>query len=230
MDDFEQSRLQEGINTISMRLRMMEKGRIWLIQDGRNHFHEAKGRRVNQEEIKAFCLNSASIERIHQFLHPKSPLLSASLFAVFFPLLWLFVSARSLQLLRRDVLVFGYTKLKVLSPPQKLPRAKTSPERLTSFLSLPFRPNDSSPENCFSPSGNKNGSNTSEPDPFYSVAGGKGVEPLFTESESVVLPLNDPPVSCACAAPHSAAVTVIKWLGDKDSNLGSKIQNLASYH
>jgi hypothetical protein len=25
------------------------------------------------------------------------------------------------------------------------------------------------------------------------LAGGKGVEPLFTESESVVLPLNDPP-------------------------------------
>jgi len=25
-------------------------------------------------------------------------------------------------------------------------------------------------------------------------------------------------------------LTVIKWLGDKDSNLGSKIQNLASYH
>ena len=27
-----------------------------------------------------------------------------------------------------------------------------------------------------------------------SLAGGKGVEPLFTESESVVLPLNDPPI------------------------------------
>ena len=26
------------------------------------------------------------------------------------------------------------------------------------------------------------------------MAGGKGVEPLFTESESVVLPLNDPPI------------------------------------
>jgi hypothetical protein len=26
------------------------------------------------------------------------------------------------------------------------------------------------------------------------LAGGKGVEPLFTESESVVLPLNDPPI------------------------------------
>jgi len=25
-------------------------------------------------------------------------------------------------------------------------------------------------------------------------------------------------------------LTVTKWLGDKDSNLGSKIQNLASYH
>ena len=32
------------------------------------------------------------------------------------------------------------------------------------------------------------------------MAGGKGVEPLFTESESVVLPLNDPPV----VEPHSA--------------------------
>ena len=28
-----------------------------------------------------------------------------------------------------------------------------------------------------------------------SLAGGKGVEPLFTESESVVLPLNDPPTN-----------------------------------
>ncbi len=26
------------------------------------------------------------------------------------------------------------------------------------------------------------------------LAGGQGVEPLFTESESVVLPLNDPPM------------------------------------
>ena len=31
------------------------------------------------------------------------------------------------------------------------------------------------------------------------MAGGKGVEPLFTESESVVLPLNDPPIP----KPHS---------------------------
>ena len=30
---------------------------------------------------------------------------------------------------------------------------------------------------------------------FRSVAGGKGFEPLFTESESVVLPLNDPPIT-----------------------------------
>lgn len=28
---------------------------------------------------------------------------------------------------------------------------------------------------------------------FFKLAGGKGFEPLFTESESVVLPLNDPP-------------------------------------
>ena len=29
---------------------------------------------------------------------------------------------------------------------------------------------------------------------FYSLAGGPGFEPGFTESESVVLPLNDPPI------------------------------------
>ncbi len=28
----------------------------------------------------------------------------------------------------------------------------------------------------------------------YVLAGGRGVEPRFTESESVVLPLNDPPM------------------------------------
>ena len=118
------SMFQKGIKNISMRLWMMEKGRIWLIQDGRNHFHEAKGRRVNQEEIKAFCLNSASIERIHQFLHPKSPLLSIFLSAVSFPLLWLFVSARSLQWLRRSGLVFVYTKPKELFLSRKLPQTK----------------------------------------------------------------------------------------------------------
>ena len=35
---------------------------------------------------------------------------------------------------------------------------------------------------------------------FYNMAGGRGVEPRFTESESVVLPLNDPPIP----KPHSA--------------------------
>ena len=38
---------------------------------------------------------------------------------------------------------------------------------------------------------------------FYSMAGGKGVEPLFTESESVVLPLNDPPAACFHAAVYT---------------------------
>ena len=33
------------------------------------------------------------------------------------------------------------------------------------------------------------------PNPLKELTGGKGVEPLFTESESVVLPLNDPPTS-----------------------------------
>jgi hypothetical protein len=75
-----------------------------------------------------------------------------------------------------------------------------SPEWLTSFCP-PFHPNNSSLVNWFPAAGDKNRSSTTELDPFYSVAGGKGVEPLFTESESVVLPLNDPPVSYACAAP-----------------------------
>ena len=35
---------------------------------------------------------------------------------------------------------------------------------------------------------------------FCSMAEGRGVEPRFTESESVVLPLNDPPIT----KPHSA--------------------------
>ena len=40
----------------------------------------------------------------------------------------------------------------------------------------------------------KNGSGVVRQTHFLHMAGGKGVEPLFTESESVVLPLNDPPV------------------------------------
>ena len=37
---------------------------------------------------------------------------------------------------------------------------------------------------------------------FLCMAGGKGVEPLFTESESVVLPLNDPPFFVSVPVPR----------------------------
>ena len=46
----------------------------------------------------------------------------------------------------------------------------------------------------FSVLDNRNGSDPLSQTHFYFMAGGKGVEPLFTESESVVLPLNDPPI------------------------------------
>jgi hypothetical protein len=49
----------------------------------------------------------------------------------------------------------------------------------------------------------KNGSDLIKPDPFYSMAGGRGVEPRFAESESGVLPLNDPPIFVSVPARQS---------------------------
>jgi hypothetical protein len=42
--------------------------------------------------------------------------------------------------------------------------------------------------------------------PWFHLAGGAGVEPTFTESESVVLPLNDPPALCC-----SAVIVFLDW-------------------
>ena len=111
---------------------------------------------------------------------------------------------------------FCVYKAKRVTPIPKVTPSKNV-SRAVDFISIP-------------PHGNKNGSNTTGPDPFYSVAGRRGFEPRFTESESVVLPLNDLPISFTDHAARTARLTVTKWLGDKDSNLGSKIQNLASYH
>ena len=74
---------------------------------------------IRQETLTLWLLCSTPIVRIRQFPHPKNPLFSTFLSAVFFLLLWLFVLACSLQLLRLIGPVFVYTKLKELSLSRK---------------------------------------------------------------------------------------------------------------